>query len=129
MPELAGVEFLSTIGQGAMGAVYLARQTTLNRYVAAKQILGAWNGDPEVLARFQREARTLAQLNHPNVVGVFDLTTTGNDIFLITEYVRGLLEANPHLRAAPIADCETGSSPGGRGSAEASSPHYAESRR
>ena len=89
MPELAGIEFVQTIGQGAMGAVYLARQTALNRYVAAKQILGAWNGDPEMLARFQREARALAQMNHPNVVGIYDLTTAGNDLFMIMEYVRG----------------------------------------
>ncbi|MFY9615473.1 MAG: serine/threonine-protein kinase, partial [Candidatus Dormiibacterota bacterium] len=89
MPELAGIEFVQTIGRGAMGAVYLARQTALNRYVAAKQILGAWNGDPEMLARFQREARALAQMNHPNVVGIYDLTTAGNDLFMIMEYVRG----------------------------------------
>ena len=89
MPELAGIEFVQTIGRGAMGAVYLARQTALNRYVAAKQILGAWNGDPEMLARFQREARALAQMNHPNVVGIYDLTTSGNDLFMIMEYVRG----------------------------------------
>ncbi|HEV3234405.1 MAG TPA: protein kinase [Candidatus Dormibacteraeota bacterium] len=89
MPELAGIEFVQTIGRGAMGAVYLARQTALNRYVAAKQILGAWNGDPEMLARFQREAHALAQMNHPNVVGIYDLTTAGNDLFMIMEYVRG----------------------------------------
>ncbi|MEA2645255.1 MAG: eukaryotic-like serine/threonine-protein kinase, partial [Chloroflexota bacterium] len=89
MPDLTGIEFVQTIGKGAMGAVYLARQTTLNRYVAAKQILGAWNGDPEMLARFQREARALAQMNHPNVVGIYDMATQGNDLFMIMEYVRG----------------------------------------
>jgi predicted Ser/Thr protein kinase len=89
VPDLAGIEFVQTIGRGAMGAVYLARQTALNRYVAAKQILGAWNGDPEMLARFQREARALAQMNHPNVVGIYDLSTSGNDLFMIMEYVRG----------------------------------------
>ena len=72
-----------------MGAVFLARQTALNRYVAAKQILGAWNGDPDVLARFQREAQALARMNHPNVVGIYDLATAGNDLFMIMEYVRG----------------------------------------
>src|SRR4030088_1389363 len=89
MTELAGYEFVQTLGRGAMGAVYLARQTALNRYVAAKQILGAWNGDPEVLARFQREAQALAKMNHPNVVGIYDLATAGNDLFMIMEYVRG----------------------------------------
>src|SRR3982074_2306729 len=89
MTELAGYEFVETIGRGAMGAVYLARQTALNRYVAAKQILGAWNGDPDVLARFQREAQALARMNHPNVVGIYDLATAGSDLFMIMEYVRG----------------------------------------
>jgi predicted Ser/Thr protein kinase len=89
MTELAGYEFVEAIGRGAMGAVYLARQTALNRYVAAKQILGAWNGDPDVLARFQREAQALARMNHPNVVGIYDLATAGTDLFMIMEYVRG----------------------------------------
>ena len=89
MAELAGYEFVETIGRGAMGAVYLARQTALNRYVAAKQILGAWNGDPDVLARFQREAQALARMNHPNIVGIYDLATAGTDLFMIMEYVRG----------------------------------------
>ena len=89
MAELAGYEFIQTLGKGAMGAVYLARQTALNRYVAAKQILGAWNGDPEVFARFQREAQALARMNHPNVVGIYDLNASGSDLFMIMEYVRG----------------------------------------
>ena len=42
MPDLVGFEFVQTVGKGAMGAVYLARQTALNRYVAVKQILGAY---------------------------------------------------------------------------------------
>src|SRR4030081_2834599 len=89
MAELAGYEFIQMIGRGAMGAVFLARQTALNRYVAAKQILGAWNGDPEMLARFEREAQALARMTHPTVVAISGLATAGNDLFMIMEYVRG----------------------------------------
>lgn len=72
-----------------MGAVYLGRQAALGRLVAIKQILGAWDGDPEMLARFQREARALARLNHPNIVGIFDMAGSGSDLFMVMEFVNG----------------------------------------
>jgi hypothetical protein len=100
MAELAGYDFVQTIGHEATGSVYLARQVAQNRYVAAKQVVGAWNGDPEVLVRCQREAIALAGLNHPNVVGFYELATDGTDLYLITEYVPGaslrqLLDRSP----------------------------------
>ena len=87
--NLAGYEFIQTVGKGAMGSVYLARQTSLNRFVAIKQVLGAWNGDPQALERFRREARALAKMNHPNIVGIYNLEAAGSDLYMIQEYVHG----------------------------------------
>ncbi|MEA2684451.1 MAG: eukaryotic-like serine/threonine-protein kinase [Chloroflexota bacterium] len=87
--NLAGYEFIQTVGKGAMGSVYLARQTALNRFVAIKQVLGAWNGDPQALERFRREARALAKMNHPNIVGIYNLEAAGSDLYMIQEYVHG----------------------------------------
>jgi serine/threonine-protein kinase len=87
--DLSGYEFIQAVGKGAMGSVYLARQTALNRLVAIKQVLGAWNGDPQALDRFRREARALAKMNHPNVVGIYNLEAAGSDLYMIQEYVHG----------------------------------------
>jgi Tol biopolymer transport system component len=62
---------LSLIGEGGMGEVYKARDTTLDRDVAIKRLPDAVAGDPERLARFEREAKTLAALNHPNVAQIY----------------------------------------------------------
>jgi len=61
------------IGKGAMGAVYLATDTLLGRQVALKAIIPTYAGDPHFKARFLREARTLAKVNHPNVVQIYDV--------------------------------------------------------
>ena len=62
-------EVLSAIGAGGMGEVYKARDTKLDRDVALKILPDAFVNDPEWLARFQREAKVLASLNHPNIAG------------------------------------------------------------
>ena len=72
MPLLPGTrlgpyEILSALGAGGMGEVYRARDTKLDRDVAIKILPEAFAADPERIARFQREARTLASLNHPNI--------------------------------------------------------------
>ena len=56
------------LGQGGMGAVYLARDVALERKVALKVLLARYADDEEFVARFQREARASAKLNHPNIV-------------------------------------------------------------
>lgn len=85
-PEL---EILQFIGRGGMGAVYRVRQKNLDRVVALKVFLHR-SDDPEFAARFQREARALARLNHPNIVTVHDFGVRENAHYLIMEFVDGL---------------------------------------
>ena len=85
-PEL---EIMQMVGRGGMGAVYRVRQKNLDRVVALKVFLYKPN-DPEFAARFQREARALAKLNHPNIVTVHDFGMRDNMHYLIMEFVDGL---------------------------------------
>lgn len=71
-PYFPDLEILELLGHGGMGAVYKCRQTKLDRLVALKIIRPESAEDPAFAARFQREARTLARLNHPNIVAVYD---------------------------------------------------------
>ncbi len=71
-PHFPQLEILELIGQGGMGAVYKARQQKLDRLVAVKIIRPEASDDPAFAERFMREARTLARLSHPNIVGVHD---------------------------------------------------------
>ncbi len=80
---------LGTLGQGSMGTVYLAEDPRLNRGVAIK-VVRAGLGDPEVLARFQREAEISAKLHHPNVITIYDVgEEPGVGPFLAMEFVDG----------------------------------------
>ncbi len=76
MPDLARLfpqlEIIELIGQGGMGAVYKARQPALDRFVALKILAPRSGGDLDFANRFTREARALAKLSHPNIVGVYD---------------------------------------------------------
>lgn len=80
---------LGTLGTGAMGIVYLAEDPRLHRGVAIKVMRGG-QGDPEVLARFQREAEISAQLHHPNVITIYDVgEEEGMGPFLAMEHIDG----------------------------------------
>src|SRR5450631_427443 len=94
MPLLAGVklgpyEILSPLGAGGMGEVYRARDSKLGRDVAIKTLPQAFADDPERLARFRREARTLASLNHPNIAAIYGLEESGGMSCLVLELVEG----------------------------------------
>jgi predicted Ser/Thr protein kinase/DUF4097 and DUF4098 domain-containing protein YvlB len=82
-------EILSLIGKGGMGAVYKARQPALDRFVALKVLPPAVANDPGFAERFNREARALARLSHPNIVVVYDFGTAGALNYLVMEFVDG----------------------------------------
>lgn len=84
------LEFRSLLGTGGMGAVYLARQKSLDRAVAIKILPAEIARDPAFAERFQREARTLARLNHPNIVTIFESGQVGPWCYLLMEYVDGI---------------------------------------
>jgi eukaryotic-like serine/threonine-protein kinase len=86
---LGGYKLLKELGRGAMGAVYLARQLSLNRDVALKVIQAKWADNPTFLARFTREAYAAAQLTHHNVVQIYDLGVSADVNFFSMEFVRG----------------------------------------
>ena len=86
---LGPYEILSPLGAGGMGVVYLARDTRLDRDVAIKALPEHLAQDPERLARFEREAKTLAQLNHPNVAGIYGVEEHQGARYLVLEYVEG----------------------------------------
>src|SRR3954454_21532939 len=77
------------IGQGGMGRVYLARDTRLNRSVALKILEPERMNNPRAIARFQREARVGAQLQHENLVRIYDFGEANGRFFLVMEYIEG----------------------------------------
>jgi TM2 domain-containing membrane protein YozV len=83
------LEILRLIGQGGMGAVYKARQPSLDRFVALKVLPPAVASDPGFAERFNREARALARLSHPNIVAVHDFGQAGPLHYLLMEFVDG----------------------------------------
>jgi serine/threonine protein kinase len=87
------LEILELLGQGGMGAVYKARQPGLDRLVALKILPLQPGSDPGFAERFNREARALARLSHPNIVAVYDFGQTHGLHYFIMEYVDG-----PNLR-------------------------------
>ncbi len=83
-------ELLGALGQGAMGAVYRARDPVLDRIVALKTISPALLQRKDALVRFQREARAAARLQHPNIVTIFELGEVGGTHYIAMEYVEGV---------------------------------------
>jgi serine/threonine-protein kinase len=102
-------EIVSKIGEGGMGEVYRARDTKLGRSVAIKVITDSLSS-PDRIARFEREARTLASLNHPNIAGIYGLEDASGDMAIVMELVEGTtladrlaLGAIPTAEAIPLA--------------------------
>ena len=95
---LGAYEVLAPIGAGGMGEVYRARDTRLGREVAIKVLPDAFACDPDRLARFEREARLLASLNHPHIALIHGIERAQDTPFLVLELVNGptLAEALKH---------------------------------
>ena len=83
------LEMLELLGRGGMGWVYKARQTNLDRVVALKVLPPDVARDPAFAERFQREARALARLNHPNIVAIYDFGQAGPYFYFVMEFVDG----------------------------------------
>jgi len=94
------------LGRGGMGEVYLARDTRLDRQVAIKALPAHLAQDPDRLARFQREAKVLASLNHPSIGAIYGLEEAGGHQYLILEFVDGETLAD-WLARGPIPVGET----------------------
>ena len=86
---LAHYEILDLLGKGGMGEVYRARDTKLGREVAIKLLPPHLTDDKERLARFEREAKVLASLNHPNIATIHGLEDSDGVPFLVMELVEG----------------------------------------
>lgn len=87
--EIAGCRIVRKLGQGAMGAVYLAEQLSLRRTVAFKILDPKFSRDVTYIERFEREAMAAARLMHYNIVQVFDYGHKGDTYYIVTEYVDG----------------------------------------
>src|SRR6202051_1656412 len=104
--RLGSYEVLAQIGAGGMGEVYQAHDTKLGRDVAIKVLPEAFAHDPERLARFQREAKMLAQLNHPNIATIYGLEHSDGTHYLVMELVSGenLAERVKRDGAVPVEE-------------------------
>ncbi len=99
--RLGSYEILSRLGAGGMGEVYRARDTMLGRDVAIKVLPDVFLSDPERLARFEREARVLASLNHPHIGAIYGFERAGDVRALVLELIEGPTLAD-RLRAGSI---------------------------
>ena len=103
--EIGAYRILSLLGVGGMGEVYRARDTKLGRDVAVKILPSVFTSDAERRARFEREARVLATLNHPHIGAIYGLEHADSVQALILELVEGqTLAERLAQRALPIAD-------------------------
>lgn len=87
LPQLEGIEYL---GRGGMGIVYKARQKSLGRTVALKLLAPERLHDREFAKRFEREAKALAAMNHPNIVTIYDFGKAGDFYYLLMEFIDGV---------------------------------------
>ena len=103
--RLGGYEIVAQIGKGGMGEVYRARDLKLGRDVAIKVLPDAVAREQERLARFEREGRTLAALNHPNIANIYGLEDTSDVRALVMELVEGPTLADRIVRG-PVPPAE-----------------------
>lgn len=82
-------EIIENVGNGGMATVYRAKDNVLNRFVAVKILRDEFTTDDEFIKRFRSEAQAVASLNHPNIVGVYDVGNEGNLYYIVMELVQG----------------------------------------
>src|ERR1700674_4474383 len=87
--KLGPYEITGAVGAGGVGEVYRAKDTRLGREVAIKVLPRELTGDSERLARFEREARSAAALNHRNIVTIHDFSSRDGEVWLVMELIRG----------------------------------------
>ena len=87
--SLSHFKLTAKLGEGGMGEVYRATDSKLDREVAIKVLPEAFTSNPERLARFEREAKVLASLNHPNIGSIYGLEEDGATRFLVLELIEG----------------------------------------
>jgi eukaryotic-like serine/threonine-protein kinase len=95
-------QIVRRLGAGGMGTVFLARDPELDRHVAVKLVKDDLTDDPDLRARFSREARSAARLQHPNIVTVFDIGEHEGQPFIAMEYVPGESLADVVRRNGPL---------------------------
>ena len=82
-------ELLELIGSGGMADVYRARDQLLDRPVAVKILHAQFKNDTEFIGKFHREAQAAARLSHPHIVNIYDVGVSGEDHYIVMEYVQG----------------------------------------
>ena len=87
--RLGPYEILAPLGAGGMGEVYKARDSRLERFVAVKVLPEHLAASVEVMARFEREAKAVAALNHPGIMAIFDVGRQGDTAFMVMELLEG----------------------------------------
>lgn len=102
-------EILEELGRGGMAVVYLGRERALDRLVAIKVLTQARTLDPELVERFQREARLSASLEHPGIVPIYRVGRSARVSFFVMKYVRGdslaaLLREEGKLEAEEVSE-------------------------
>ena len=104
--SIAHYQITAKLGQGGMGEVYRATDTKLDREVAIKVLPESFAQDRERLARFEQEAKTLANMNHSNIASVFGFENTENKSALVLELVEGE-DLSERLKRGPVSVEET----------------------
>ena len=94
---LPAYEILYFIAKGGMGAVYMARQRSLDRDVAIKILPRHFGEDAEFRASFEAEAKSMAKLNHPNLISIYDFGQIDGMLYIIMEMVQACAHALRHL--------------------------------
>ncbi|MBN8727237.1 MAG: protein kinase [Xanthomonadales bacterium] len=101
--SIPGYRILRRLGRGGMATVYLAAQESLNRLVAIKILTGGREPDAELVGRFRNEAHTIAQLDHPHIVGIYDVgQTSRGEIYYSMPYLPNGDLASRDLREHPL---------------------------